>query len=98
MLPVVAGVRETHRQLVLYSVLLFIIALVPVFLGLLGPVYLVAALILNGLFVWKAIRIWRHPTNGAIWNLYQYSLLYLALLFLAMGIDNLFYQAPALFV
>ena len=43
MLPVVAGVRGTHRQLVLYSVLLFIIALVPVFLGLLGPVYLALA-------------------------------------------------------
>ena len=97
MLPVVAGVRETYRQLVLYGVLLLIISLVPVFLRLMGPVYLAAALVLNGLFVWKAIRIWRYPTNVAIWNLYQYSLLYLALLFLAMGIDNLFYQEPSSF-
>ncbi|MBX3012860.1 MAG: heme o synthase [Caldilineaceae bacterium] len=95
MLPVVGGDRETHQQIMLYSILLFLSSVAPFFLLLLGPIYLVAALVLNGIFLWMAIDIWRQPSNANIWALYRYSLLYLALLFLAMGIDHLFYQAPA---
>lgn len=40
MLPVIAGERETHRQILLYSILLLLISVLPVFLQLLGPVYL----------------------------------------------------------
>ena len=98
MLPVIVGDRETHRQIVLYSVLLLLISVAPVFLRLLGPVYLVSALALSGLFLWYAIAIWRRPTAEHIWRLYGYSLLYLALLFLAMGIDHLFYAPPAMLV
>jgi protoheme IX farnesyltransferase len=94
MLPVIAGERETHNQMVLYSIVLFIVSVLPVFLHLLGPVYLVAALALNGVFLWQAVDIRRAPTNGNIWRLYKYSLLYLALLFFAMGVDKLFYTAP----
>ena len=68
--------------------------LTPAFLYLLGPVYLVSALALNGVFLWQAVDIWRKPTNGNIWRLYKFSLLYLALLFLAMGVDRLFYTPP----
>ena len=95
MLPVISGDRETHHQIVLYSVILFLISIAPVFLQLLGPVYLVLALILNGMFLWRALKIWGDPTNVHIWQLYKFSLLYLALLFLAMGFDHLFYTAPA---
>jgi protoheme IX farnesyltransferase len=98
MLPVIAGDHETHRQIVLYSILLLLISLAPVFLGLLGPVYLVLALILNGVFLRDALAIWRRPGAAHIWRLYRYSLLYLALLFLAMGIDHLFYTPPATLV
>jgi protoheme IX farnesyltransferase len=98
MLPVIAGERETHNQMVVYSVLLLLISVAPVFLRLLGPIYLVAALALNGIFLWQAIDIRRAPTNGNVWRLYRYSLLYLALLFLAMGVDKLFYSVPAYLV
>lgn len=96
MLPVVAGDAETHRQITLYSILLTLISIAPVFLGLLGPVYLVAALAVNGLFLWEAIAIQIDPTNSNIWRLYRYSLLHLALLFLAMGVDGLFYRGTGL--
>jgi protoheme IX farnesyltransferase len=96
MLPVIAGDQETHRQITLYSILLALISVAPTFLGLLGPVYLVSALALNALFLWEAIAIQRNPSNGNIWRLYRYSLLYLALLFLAMGVDGLFYQGTGL--
>jgi protoheme IX farnesyltransferase len=52
------------------------------------------ALILNGVFLWQAVDIWRRPGNGNIWRLYKFSLLYLALLFFAMGMDGLFYTTP----
>ncbi|MEZ4831481.1 MAG: heme o synthase [Caldilineaceae bacterium] len=94
MLPVVAGDVETYRQIVLYSVLLLIVSTVPVFLRLLGPIYLTASVVLNGIFLWQAIQIWGHPTNANVWRLYKYSLLYLALLFLFMGVDHLFFTAP----
>ncbi|MBX2999308.1 MAG: heme o synthase [Caldilineaceae bacterium] len=94
MLPVVAGEQETYRQIILYSLLLVIVCTVPVFLYLLGPVYLVASLVLNGIFLWQALQIWGHPTNANIWQLYKYSLLYLALLFLFMGVDGLFFTSP----
>lgn len=96
MLPVVAGERETHRQILQYSVLLLVISLAPVVLFMLGPVYLVLSLVINGIFLWQAYAIYRHPTTQNIWRLYRYSLLHLAILFLAMGIDRLFYQTPVL--
>lgn len=95
MLPVVAGERETHRQIIIYSVLMFMLSMLPVLLLMLGPVYLVIALVLNGFFLYDAIQIYRKPTNQTIWRLYKYSLLYLALLFIGMGIDRLFYTMPA---
>lgn len=95
MLPVIAGDEETHRQILLYSVLLLIVSVVPALLQLMGPLYLVAAVLLNAVFLKQAYDILRTPTNQHIWRLYMYSLLYLALLFLAMGIDGLFYAAPA---
>jgi heme o synthase len=91
MLPVVVGEPETHRQMILYSVLLMVIATVPVFLHLLGPIYLVSSLVLNGIFLKQALDIWNRPNNATIWRLYRFSLLHLALLFLAMGVDGLFY-------
>ncbi|MCB9156889.1 MAG: protoheme IX farnesyltransferase [Caldilineaceae bacterium] len=94
MLPVVAGENETRRHIVLYSVLLLLISVLPFFLHLLGPIYLAGALLLNGIFLWQAVELWRKPTNGNTWRLYKYSLLFLALLFLAMGIDGLFYAPP----
>jgi protoheme IX farnesyltransferase len=96
MLPVIVGDRETHRQITLYSVLLTLISIAPVLLGLLGPIYLLCALLLNGVFLWYAIALQRDPSNGNIWRLYRYSLLHLALLFIAMGVDGLFYRGTGL--
>jgi protoheme IX farnesyltransferase len=95
MLPVIAGERETHNQMVIYSILLFLISVAPVFLRLLGPIYLAGALVLNVIFLWQAVDIRRTPHNGTIWRLYRFSLIYLALLFFAMGLDRLFYTVPS---
>jgi protoheme IX farnesyltransferase len=95
MLPVIAGDRETHRQILLYSILLLLVSLAPAMLQLMGPVYLVAALVLNAVFLKQAWDIWRTPDNKTIWRLYKFSLVYLALLYFAMALDHLFFESTA---
>jgi protoheme IX farnesyltransferase len=89
MLPVVRGVRETTRQIVLYALLLVAVTVVPVIWGPLGLVYLVAALGLGAAFVLLALRLRRDTTPRHASQLFHYSLLYLALLFVAMALDPL---------
>ena len=87
--------RDRDLPIAGVPLLLAMMSVAPVFLRLMGPVYLVLALALNGVFLWQAFDIWRRPENPIIWRLYKFSLLYLALLFLAAGLDHLFYTAPA---
>ncbi len=89
MLPVVRGVRETTRQILLYALVLVGVTAVPFLWGPLGPAYLVAALTLGGAFVWLALRLRRNTTPRRAALLFHYSLLYLALLFVAMALDPL---------
>jgi heme o synthase len=89
MLPVVRGERETARQIVLYAVALVAVTLVPFFWGPLGLAYLAAAAALGGAFLWLALKLWRERTPRRAAALFHYSLLYLALLFVAMAIDPL---------
>jgi len=63
------------------------ITVVPVVWGPLGLVYLVAALGLGGAFIWLALRLRRDATPRRASLLFHYSLLYLALLFVAMAVD-----------
>jgi protoheme IX farnesyltransferase len=87
MLPVVRGVRETTRQIVLYALVLVAVTAVPFVWGTLGVAYLVAALLLGAAFVWLALRLRREATPRRAALLFHYSLLYLALLFVAMALD-----------
>jgi protoheme IX farnesyltransferase len=89
MLPVVRGERETTRQIVLYALVLVGITLVPFLWGPLGLIYLVSALALGGAFVWLALQLRRQTTPRRAALLFHYSLLYLALLFVAMALDPL---------
>lgn len=88
MLPVVMGEAETRRQIVLYTVLMICLTIMVVPLQIMGLVYLGAAVLLNAKFLWDAVRLYRAPNNQNALTLYKYSLLYLALLFLAMAVDR----------
>jgi protoheme IX farnesyltransferase len=87
MLPVVRGDRATARQIVLYTIVLVAITLLPVALRELGAVYLVSALALGGAFLWLAVALQRDTSRRRAGLLFHYSLLYLALLFVAMAVD-----------
>ncbi len=89
MAPLVWGERETIAQMWWYTVLLVGLTVIPVAFGALGLVYLVSALLLGGLLLHG---VWRVKTASdyvkPAWWVYGYSLLYLALLFVAMVIDH----------
>ncbi len=89
MLPVVAGQAETNRQILLYSLVLVASSLVLVPVAGMGLLYLVAALLLGVGFIGYAVRLWRTPGPSASMSLFFYSLPYLGLLFVAVGLDQL---------
>ncbi|MFL5463799.1 MAG: heme o synthase [Gemmatimonadaceae bacterium] len=89
MAPLVWGERETMRQMLWYNVILIALTLLPFTFGAFGLVYLISALILGGILLGGVIRVaksveWTKPA----WWVYKFSLLYLALLFVAMVIDR----------
>jgi heme o synthase len=85
MLPVVRGEGETTRQILWYSAVLVAFTLA---VGLsLGPIYSVAAAALGAVLLGLAWQLRRAPTRRNAGVLFHYSLLYLALLFVAAAVD-----------
>lgn len=93
MLPVVRGERATTIQIGFYALLTMAISLAPFVLpdgsGMMaGWVYFVAALLLNGLLLWRSLLLYRQPDRPRASYLFHYSMLYLFLLFLALAVDR----------
>ena len=85
MAPLVWGERETKRQMVWYTVILVALTILPWAMGRLNEFYLASALVLGAILlrgVWRVARA--EDFTKAAWSVYTYSLLYLALLFVAM--------------
>jgi len=89
MLPVVSGVQETGRQILLYTVLLVVVSIILWPVARMGAIYLGAAVILGAIFLWQAVRLWRTGTGAGAIGLYKFSITYLTLLFLAIAVDAL---------
>ena len=88
MLPVVAGVAETKKSILLYTVLLLALTSLFFTIQAVGWIYLGASLVLGLIFVYYAVRLVRRPgIEGAV-AVYVYSLAYLALLFTAIAVDG----------
>jgi protoheme IX farnesyltransferase len=89
MMPVARGEEVTRRQIVLYSVQLVLISLLPVLVGSLGTIYLLAALVLGINLIRWAVVLLRKADGATARTTFRYSNVYLALLFLAMIVDVL---------
>src|SRR5271166_1775641 len=98
MLPVVAGAKETRRQIVIYTLLLAPLSLLPWLIGFSGPVYGLAALVLGGGFivsVWRVAADRQDASGVSLSNdaparaAFKYSILYLFALFAALAVDRL---------
>ena len=89
MMPVVHGEARTKFEMLAYTLILLPLTLMPTLFGALGIFYGVAAALLGGRLLWYCIQLLREKTSGPVaWRMYRYSLLYLALLFVAMGVDR----------
>jgi protoheme IX farnesyltransferase len=89
MLPVVSGVAETKRQMLIYTLLLLPVTLVPVAMGDLGLGYASAAVILGFGFIIHAVLVLRDDGTVAAKRMFGFSLVHLASLFAAMVVDRL---------
>jgi protoheme IX farnesyltransferase len=87
MLPVVAGARETKRQILIYVVLLLPIALAPTLLGVAGWIYGSAAIALGLMFLLAAIRVWFDESERSARQMFAFSILYLFALFALLIVD-----------
>ncbi|HWG80140.1 MAG TPA: UbiA family prenyltransferase, partial [Stellaceae bacterium] len=92
MLPVVAGARETKKQMLAYTLVLWPIALAPALIGVAGWLYGAVALVLSALFTGLALRVWRDAGDRSAKQMFAFSILYLFLLFALLLID----RAPAM--
>jgi len=93
MAPNIWGERETIDQMFWYTVLLIGLTVLPVTFGVFGMVYLGSALTLGGILlrgVWRirALDLRGESWTPVAWRVYKFSLLYLALLFVAMVVDR----------
>lgn len=91
MLPVTHGEAYTRLNILLYSILLFLVALMPYLIGMSGLIYLVSSIALNTYFMYYAIRLYRDGDNDdrvLPMQMFKYSIAYLGYLFTALLVDH----------
>jgi protoheme IX farnesyltransferase len=88
MLPVTHGDKFTRLHVLLYTVILFACSLLPFVVRLSGLIYLLAAVILSGIFLWYAIRIYTDYSDALARRTFRFSITYLAALFAALLVDH----------
>ncbi|MCI0822858.1 MAG: heme o synthase, partial [Chloroflexi bacterium] len=89
MLPVVVGIRETKKSILLYTVLLLALTSMFYATGAVGLIYLTTSAVAGGLFIYYGLRLMKNPDIEGAKGLYLYSLLYLAIMFTGIIVDSL---------
>ena len=87
MLPVVRGERETRRQIVLYTLLLYAVSQLTFCAGEFGGIYLVGSIVLGLSFVAATVILYRRADRRTALRVYLFSMFYLAALFAVMVAD-----------
>ena len=88
MLPVTHGVAFTKLHILLYTILMFLITLLPYATRMSGPLYLLGALVLGAGFLYWAIELMRGKNPSAPMETFKYSIIYLMALFVVMLVDH----------
>lgn len=88
MLPVTHGQKFTRLHVLLYTLIMFAASLLPFVVRMNGWFYLVAALVLGGVFIGYAVRIYLDYSDRLAQATFRYSILYLSLLFAALLADH----------
>lgn len=88
MLPVTHGVGFTALHILLYTIIMFLITLMPFATHMSGPLYLAGAVVLGLIFLYWSIEIMRGRNVNAPMKTFQYSITYLLVLFIIMLVDH----------
>jgi protoheme IX farnesyltransferase len=88
MLPVTHGEHVTKIHIILYTVIMFLITLLPYLTGMSGPIYLLAAVVLGlGFLVWTLLLMYKPKASTAM-DTFRYSIVYLMVLFIVLLTDH----------
>ncbi len=90
MLPVTHGDAFTLLHILLYTVILFLVTLIPYLMGMSGIIYLFSAILLGAGFLYFAIKLYRGYSDALAKSTFKYSVNYLMFLFAALLIDHYF--------
>ena len=88
MLPVTHGIVFTKLQIVLYTIILFIVSLLPYVVLMSGPIYLYSALILSSMFLYSSVKLYYSSDDEDAMKTFQFSIYYIFLIFLALLVDH----------
>lgn len=88
MLPVTHGLEFTRTQVLLYTILLFVVSLLPFILEMSGVLYLMGAVVFSGWFLVYAIRLKFAPKPGLAMRTFGYSIVYLMAIFTLLLVDH----------
>ena len=92
MLPVTHGVVFTKLQIVLYTIILFIVSVLPYIVLMSGVIYLFSALILSSLFLYSSIKLYFSSDEVDAMRTFQFSIYYIFLIFVALLCDHYLIQ------
>lgn len=88
MLPVTHGEHVTKIHIIVYTLMLVVVSVFPFFSGMSGLLYLLSALALGaGFIVWSGLLMFK-PKPSTAMDTFRYSIIYLALLFIALVVDH----------
>jgi protoheme IX farnesyltransferase len=88
MLPVTHGERVTKIHITVYTAILVVSSAIPYFSGMSSLLYLSAALALGAGFMFWSLKLMRNPAPSTAMDTFKYSIVYLALLFVALVVDH----------
>ncbi|WP_415230086.1 heme o synthase [Psychromonas sp.] len=88
MLPVTHGIDFTKTCILLYSLLLTVVCCLPFLIHMSGYLYLSVAMLINAIFVYKAVALKLSETSYGALDLFKYSIIHLTLLFIALFLDK----------
>ena len=96
MLPVTHGVAFTKLHILLYTIIMFLITLLPYATRMSGPLYLLGSVVLGGGFLYWAIELMRGKNPRAPMETFKYSIIYLMALFVVMLVDHYLFPVSTL--
>ena len=92
MLPVTHGVSFTKLQIVLYTIILFIVSVLPYIVLMSGFVYLISAITLSSLFMYYSIKLYFSDDDAVAMKTFNFSIYYIFLIFIALLCDHYLIQ------